>query len=625
MRDDGVILIEDDLTSVKVSKTDATGSKELAGAEISIYEVLVDADGNKTRAEKAADSWTSEEGKVHEVKGLKTGTEYVMVETVAPDGYTIATDTTFTIDETGKVTVSGDQAEMRDDGVILIEDDLTKVTISKTDIASGDELEGAEIVIRNSEGKVVESWTSTTEPHVIEGLKTGEEYTLEETTAPDGYKVTAKTTFTIDEHGKVTTTGTKTVNKDTGEEVLLVQDEMTKISVSKTDIASGDEIAGAHIQIIKKVEKDGKITEEVVEEWDSTTEAHVVTGLTTGVQYILRETVAPDGYTVTSDTTFSIDATGKVFAQGTTTTDDSGNTVLLVEDAKTSIKVSKVDVTNDKELAGATIIIQDADGQTVAQWTSSDKPHVVEGLKTGVEYTLKETVAPAGYTIATETRFSINADGKINLIEGVMDNDTGAILIEDALTVVNVDKIDFATKAKLSGAHIKLLDADGKLVEEWDSNASAAHEITGLTTGVVYTLKETVAPKGFNTLPFDITFTINADGSVTLVKYQDDAGNHYAVTSVKDGVTTISLEDDADLIGKKDDEENGGKKQDSKTDNKKNNSNKATKSSTTTSASKLAKTSDPAAATGLATLFLSAVGSGLVTTGFARKRREKRQ
>ena len=112
--------------------------------------------------------------------------------------------------------------------------------------------------------------------------------------------------------------------------------------------------------------------------------------------------MAPDGYTITSDTTFTINEKGEVTSTGTTTTDENGNTVMLVEDAKTHVEISKVDVADGAELEGATIQIlrelgegeQKAEGKTyveennktyevVEEWVSEkDKTHVVEGLLT---------------------------------------------------------------------------------------------------------------------------------------------------------------------------------------------------------------------------------------------------
>ena len=135
---------------------------------------------------------------------------------MAPEGYTVTTDTTFKIDETGKVTTTG---TMTEDGVILVEDMKTKVKVSKVDIADGKELEGAKIQIIDSTGKVVDEWTSPKEAHEIEGLKTGEVYTLHEVVAPESYNIATDTTFTIDKTGKVTSTGTITEKG-----ILLVED-----------------------------------------------------------------------------------------------------------------------------------------------------------------------------------------------------------------------------------------------------------------------------------------------------------------------------------------------------------------------------------------------------------------
>ena len=78
----------------------------------------------------------------------------------------------------------------------------------------------------------------------------------------------------------------------------------------------------------------------VVDEWDSTGEAHEVTGLSTGVTYTLHETAAPDGYVITVDTAFSLNEDGSINAGATTAAMQDG--VLLVEDER-SVEVSKVD------------------------------------------------------------------------------------------------------------------------------------------------------------------------------------------------------------------------------------------------------------------------------------------
>ena len=277
---------------------------------------LIDGNGN------VIEEWIST-SQPHEIVGLKTKEEYTIHEIVAPEGRILAPDSTFTIEENGDVT-----GLVSEDDVVLLEDARTKVSISKVDIADGEEIEGAHIqIIEKDKGgneTVVEEWDSTTEAHVIEGLKTGVEFIIRETTAPEGYLVTTDTTFTIDAYGNVTSTGTVSE-----EGVLLVEDARTAVRVLKTDIADGKELAGAKIQIIVKEGLFGK--QRVVEEWISTKEAHLIEGLKVGVEYTLHETVAPDGYDIASDTTFTIDKYGKVTTTGHMTKDG----ILLVEDAKT--------------------------------------------------------------------------------------------------------------------------------------------------------------------------------------------------------------------------------------------------------------------------------------------------
>ena len=162
--------MKDDVTKVKISKTDIAG-KELPGAKLSI----LDKDG------KIVESWTSE-NKPHYIEMLPIGT-YTLHEESAPDGYLIAEDVKFKVKDTGKIQK------------VSMKDAVTKVKISKTDIA-GKELPGAKLSILDKEGKVVESWISENKPHYIEMLPIGT-YTLHEESAPGGYLVAEDIKFEV--------------------------------------------------------------------------------------------------------------------------------------------------------------------------------------------------------------------------------------------------------------------------------------------------------------------------------------------------------------------------------------------------------------------------------------------
>ena len=256
---------EKESTKVKISKQDITTKEELPGATL----VVKDKDGN------VVEEWVSTTTP-HYIENLEPG-DYTLIETIAPDGYILSTETIkFTVKDDGSVTsvVMYNTKDTTD----------TKVKISKQDIATKEELPGATLVVKDKDGNVVEEWVSTTTPHYIEGLEPGE-YTLTETIAPDGYVLSTETIkFTVKDDGSVTSVVMYNT-KDTTD---------TKVKISKQDIATKEELPGATL-VVK--DKDGN----VVEEWVSTTTPHYIEGLEPG-EYTLTETIAPDGYVLSTET-----------------------------------------------------------------------------------------------------------------------------------------------------------------------------------------------------------------------------------------------------------------------------------------------------------------------------------
>ena len=121
---------------------------------------------------------------------------------------------TYTITESGKTVPYGylvadpESVEVLYAETITAEiyNDTTKVKLSKQDITTGKELPGAKLQVIDKDGKVVEEWVSTNEPHYLEGvLAAGETYKLHEVIAPDGYEIANDVTFTVASDGKVQT------------------------------------------------------------------------------------------------------------------------------------------------------------------------------------------------------------------------------------------------------------------------------------------------------------------------------------------------------------------------------------------------------------------------------------
>ena len=424
--------------------------------------------------------------------------------------YTAGTEISYRVDEVGETDgYLKSVAPNEDKTEYVITNTITSVTITKVDISDAHELEGAHLQILDSKGIVVAEWDSAKEAHEVTGFKTGELYTLRETVAPDGYTITTDTTFELDEHGKLKEDKTTTKTKDG---VLLVEDTATSVKVRKVDITNAEELPGAHIQIWEKTSEGEKL----VTEWDSTKEDKVVEKLKTNTTYILRETVAPDGYTITTDTTFELDEHGKLKADKTTTNTKDG--VLLVEDART-VEVSKVDLGTGEELDGAHIQVLDKAGNIVDEWDSKKgETHKVKNLTVGQEYTLRETVAPNGYTLTTDTTFTIDRTGKVT--GTVTINKDGVLLVEDTATKAEITKLDAATEAPLSGAVLRVIDANGTAVDEWTTDGQPHVIEAKLNTGATYQLIEVKAPDGYE-IADPISFTMKADGTTDPVVMKD--------------------------------------------------------------------------------------------------------
>ena len=220
------------------------------------------------------------------------------------------------------------------------------------------------------------------------------EYIVREIEAPTGYILSGESyPVTVCEDGETITI--RTVNKP------------ITVEVSKVDVY-GEELIGADMQLENA---DG----EIIDEWISDGTNHIVTELPAG-DYTLKEIAAPDGYVIATDIEFEVfaDGTIKIRNVDSTAISEDGNPLIVMVDDTTKVKISKRDITTDKELPGATLQIIDEDGNVVEEWVSSSEPHFIEGkLIAGKEYTLKETIAPEGYEIANEIKFTVNADGSV--------------------------------------------------------------------------------------------------------------------------------------------------------------------------------------------------------------------
>ena len=226
---------------------------------------------------------TDKEGKLTFTADLPIGFEYYIKETSPAPGFA-------TTDETQEFTFEYEGAEKEKVFYsFTFEDEPTVIEITKTSLTDGKELEGAKLQVTDESGKVVDSWISGKEAHIIKELVVGQKYTLTETKPADGFVTAESITFTVE---------------DTVEaQKIEMKDDVTKVEISKTDI-SGKELPGAKLTIL---DKDGK----TVESWTSEEKPHYIEMLPIG-EYTLREESAPNGYLIAEDVKFTVEDTGEI-------------------------------------------------------------------------------------------------------------------------------------------------------------------------------------------------------------------------------------------------------------------------------------------------------------------------
>lgn len=435
--------IENETTCIEISKTDITGEEELVGAKLTVI------DENN----EVVDSWTSTE-KTHKIEGLIVGKTYILREEIAPDGYVKASEIKFTIKNTNEI----QKVTMIDKIVEMTKEDI-----------GGKEVEGAELKVVDKDGKIVDSWISTNEAHRIKGLIEGESYTLYEDYAPDGYVISNEVTFTV------------TTEKETQKVVMIDK----TVEVLKTDI-DGNTIEGVTLSIISTK------TKNIVDKWETTNEAHKVSGLIEGETYILREEKVIDGYVKATDIEFTV------------TSDKETQKIVMIDKV---VEVIKTDFITGQEIEGAELQVVDEDGNIIDEWVSTKEPHKIKGLEENKKYKLIEKTAPYGYELTEEIEFTVTTDKETQKIE-----------MKDMpiLKTIKVIKADSETKETIKANFKFGIYEDQectKLIKEVKSDKdNGTVSVEDLRYGTYY-IKETEAPKGYQLSDKIVKIEINDKGT----------------------------------------------------------------------------------------------------------------
>ena len=175
------------------------------------------------------------------------------------------------------------------------------------------------------------------------------------------------------------------------------------------------------------------------------------------------------------------------------------------------VNISKTDVTQSKEIPGATLVLKDANGKVVEQWVSTSESHKV--TLTDGEYSLTETIAPEGYKLSTTTiYFKLDANGKLYAkVNGTYVRVEKINMINELKDVTSIAKKDKVTNNYVAGAVLVIKDANGNVVQEFTSTGSVYQLV--LQPGD-YTLEEKSAPSGYILSNEKVSFRVLVNGAL---------------------------------------------------------------------------------------------------------------
>ena len=526
--------------SISVEKQDADNGNVVPGAVFGIYnaEDIINKDGQVIiKADTLLQEMTSDEdGQAKCTLDLPLG-QYYVKELHAPAGF-VSSDEILSFD----ASYQGQDIQTVELKAVK-KNEPTVVKITKSDITTGEELDGAYLQVLDQNGNIIDSWESSKdESHVIKRLTVGETYILREQFAPYGYLVANDITFTIEDTAEIQ----KVEMKD---EVPVAELILNKKGEFLNEVSLVDQIKGVVEHIFHYItgsltdvtfevyaEEDIKAADGVSEDYYKADElVATMTTDETGItklsnlplgKYYVKEVGTAHGYVLDPEIRHVdlsyVDQNTPVV----TYNDDWKNhrqrvIINLVKKEKDQDRVleggvfglyAKEDIkssTTGKVLIEADEIIElkstDAEGKIT----------FMTDLPIDAEYYVKELYAPAGFVNAEEVQeFTVSYAGE-NEDSVVVD-----LTFEDEATTVEITKTDLTGGKEIPGCKLKLVDEDGNTVEEWTSTEEA-HVIKELVVGKKYTLVETQPADGYVTAE-SIEFTVENTAEIQKHQMKDD-------------------------------------------------------------------------------------------------------
>ncbi len=563
------------LQVVKVDKDNTT--KKLSGAIFTLY---------SSAGVKLAEKETGADGTIEFDNLAYDG--YYITEMKAPDGYNSIGSIAFSADKFSATQSGTDWSSAWDSSTntftITVKDTKQKgrIVLKKTETNRTTPLEGAEFTLYKGGLKVTTATSDANGKVAFTGLAYGT-YTVQETKAP----TVAGKTYIMDPTVYTVEVVSDTQNKITAPDTLTNVGQLIDSTNSLVTVTNDEQVItppNISFKLLKQA-KDGVTSAKTAlsgasfgfyEQTSSGTEKLLATATSgnDGMVYfrqisiencasdsafVVRELHAPTGYkksnidyvlgSTKQDLTDYADVpssgvSGKSDEQILWMLDKSTNqtaptkATVVNEQILGRVYVQKTSSYDNTALAGAEFTLYKEDGTTQVSGMNITNPQATDAtggvtfknLPLG-KYVVKETKAPKGYVVSTETQ-------TVTISDETLQN----LTFKDDRIDLSISKLAVGGSVELQGAKFKITKTDGtEVIPEWTSSTTPKKiSYSALETGVNYVLKETSAPAGY-AYSADIQFEIKADGTISITNSAANASVSGQTLVMRDAPIAISV------------------------------------------------------------------------------------
>ena len=442
------------LTGIMITKLSAVDDTPLMGAKFEI----------RTAEGKVVGEFTTDTAG-DPIFAVEPGVYYVH-ETKAPDNY-LLNDEVFRVEVTaGKIVP-----------LVVRDEPACELVIFKGDAGNKKGIAGAVFKVETADRDFIGTYTTDAQGEAIVRPIAPGHYIVTEMSAPEGYSVS--------ETPKTITVKVGVINR-----VEFVDAAMGSLVIRLEDQADGHKLENGRFQLYFAA------TGKLVNEGVTDNSGSIVWGSLLPGRYIIKQTYAPDGYTI-------IDAEKEgIVVSGETT-------IVVFKDYTAGLVIEKVDRLTGETLAGARFqVTRNSDNFVIGEYeTDSNGLALVSGLTEGM-YSVEELKAPTGYAIDEEAKL---VHVKVGTEAHVTFQDTP----NAGITIQTVDK---DTQAPLSGVVIEVWQQNGVLVNTYTSDTTGVIQTDKLTAGF-YVLKVIKAENGYKAVTTEQTVEIK-NGTAVTVKFE---------------------------------------------------------------------------------------------------------